>query len=81
MRKHPFRVRARHAFIMSRWQKWLFPAICCVPYSLCILWLVSKSLFWVAQIMLAPLVMGGVLAMVTLWLAQQEFRTGRSTNK
>ena len=30
-----------------------------------------RGLFWVAQVLLAPLVMGTVLAGLTLWLAQQ----------
>ena len=31
--KFPFYVRLRHFFIISRWQKWLFPVVCCVPYA------------------------------------------------
>ena len=64
----------RHALITSRWQQWLFPAICCLPYIACLVWLLSRGLIWVAQLMLAPLVMGGALALLTLWLAQQEFK-------
>jgi len=64
----------RHALITSRWQRWLFPTLCCIPYVACIVWLLGKGLFWVAQLMLAPLVMGGALALLTLWLAQQEFK-------
>ena len=30
--KFPLLVRLRHWFIISRWQKWLFPTICCIPY-------------------------------------------------
>ena len=32
MMKFPFPVRLRHWFIISRWQKWLFP--CCLLHSL-----------------------------------------------
>ena len=47
-------------------------------HSLCWLilgWLLMRGLFWVAQVLLAPLLMGAVLAGLTLWLAPQEFRT------
>ena len=73
----PVSARLRHALITSRWQQWLFPGLCCVPYLACLVWLLSKGLVWVAQVMLAPLVMGGVLALLTLWLAQQEFRASK----
>ena len=69
------RAKLRHFVITSRWQRWLFPACCAVPYLGILLWLLSRGLIWVAQVLLAPLVMGGVLAGMTLWLAQQEFRT------
>lgn len=71
----PLAPRLRHALITSRWQQWLFPSICCLPYLLCLVWLLSRGLVWVAQVMLAPLLMAGALALLTLWLAQQEFRT------
>ena len=32
----------------------------------------AGSLYWVAQVLLAPLLMGAVLAGLTLWLARQE---------
>ena len=34
-----------------------------------------RGLYWVAQVLLAPLVMGAILAGLTVWLARQEFRT------
>ena len=46
--------------ITSRWQRWLFPACCAVPYLGILFWLLSRGLIWVAQVLLAPLVMGGV---------------------
>jgi hypothetical protein len=70
----PLAPRLRHALITSRWQQWLFPALCSLPYLICLLWLLSRGLIWVAQVMLAPLLMAGALALLTLWLAQQEFR-------
>ena len=45
------------------------------PYLAILGWLLMRGLFWVAQVLLAPLLMGAVLAALTLWLARQEFRT------
>ena len=70
-----FATRLRHWFIVSRWQRWLFPLVCCIPYLAILGWLLTRGLFWVAQVLLAPLLMGAVLAALTLWLAHQEFRT------
>ena len=39
------------------------------------MWLLSRGLIWVAQVLLAPLLMGSVLALLTLGLAKAEFRT------
>jgi hypothetical protein len=74
----PLGVRARHLLIRSRWQRWWFPALCVIPYGACLVWLLGRGLFWVAQVMLAPVVMGGAMAVLTLWLARQEFRTRRA---
>ena len=71
----PIATKLRHWVITSRWQRWLFPACCAVPYLAILLWLLSRGLIWVAQVLLAPLVMGGVLAGMTFWLAKQEFRS------
>ena len=65
----------RHLLITSRWQRWLFPALCIVPYLAILIWLLSRGLIWVSQVLLAPLLMGAVLALLTLWLARAEFRT------
>ena len=81
MMKFPVFVRLRHLFIISRWQRWLFPVACCVPYLLIVIWLLMRGLVWIAQVLLAPLVMGAVLAGLTLWLARQEFRTRLSGRK
>ena len=67
--------RLRHLLITSRWQRWLFPTVCVIPYLAILLWLLSRGLIWVAQVLLAPLLMGAVLALLTLWLAKSEFRT------
>lgn len=70
-------VQVRHWLIMSRWQRWLFPAICILPYLAILTWLLSRGLLWVAQVLLAPLLMGAVLAGMTWWLARAEFRSAR----
>ena len=67
--------RLRHLVINSRWQRWLFPALCIIPYLSILFWLLSRGLIWVSQVLLAPLIMGAVLALLTLWLAKAEFRT------
>ena len=79
--KFPLYVRLRHWFIKSRWQRWLFPVVCCVPYLAILSWLLMRGLFWVSQVLLAPLLMGAVLACLTLWLARQEFRTRLPSRK
>lgn len=68
-------IRLRHLLITSRWQRWLFPALCILPYLAILIWLLSRGLIWVSQVLLAPLLMGAVLALLTLWLARAEFRT------
>jgi len=70
-------IRLRHGLILSRWQQWLFPTLCALPYLGCLVWLLSKGLIWIAQVLLAPLVMAAALALLTLWLAQQEFKGRR----
>ena len=77
----PTTVKFRHALIMSRWDIWWFPALCILPYALCLFWLFQKELYWIVQIMLAPFLMGGALALLTFWLAKQEFRTVRPKKK
>lgn len=75
MTQLPFWTRLRHVLITSRWQRWLFPMLCVVPYLAILFWLLSRGLIWISQVLLAPLLMGGVLALLTLWLAKAEFRT------
>lgn len=71
----PLATRLRHYLITSRWQRWLFPALCAIPYAAVLVWLLSRGLIWVAQVLLAPLFMAAVLAAMTLALARAEFRT------
>ena len=70
-----FWTRFRHVLITSRWQRWLFPTLCVIPYLSILIWLLSRGLIWVSQVLLAPLLMGVVLAVLTLGLAKAEFRT------
>ena len=70
-----FWTRLRHLLITSRWQRWLFPTLCFIPYVAVLIMLLSRGLIWVSQVLLAPVLMGGVLALMTLWLAKAEFRT------
>ena len=41
--KFSFPVRLRHWFIISRWQKWLFPLVCCIPYVAILCWLLMRG--------------------------------------
>ena len=68
-------VRLRHALIRSRWKRWLLPLLCSLPYLASIVWLVFRGQAWIAQVLLAPLLMGFVLGSLTLWLVRQEFRS------
>ena len=68
-------IRLRHLLIVSRWQRWLFPTLCIIPYLSILIWMLSRGLIWVSQMLLAPLLMGAVLGLMTLWLAKAEFRT------
>lgn len=69
-----WRQRLRHWLIRTRWRRWLVPVVCAVPYAASMVWLVGRGQAWIAQILLAPLLMGAALALLTLWLARQEFR-------
>ena len=64
----------RHALIRSRWRRWLLPLICVLPYLLSVLWLMLIGESWIAQVLLAPLLMAGVLGLLSFWLARQEFQ-------
>ncbi len=64
----------RHVLIRSHWKRWLIPTMCLLPYFCSILWLMGSGLYWVAQVMLAPLIMGLLLALLTVVLALIEFR-------
>ena len=64
----------RHLLIRSHWKRWLIPVICLFPYFGSIIWLLTSGMVWVAQVMLAPLIMGIALAILTYVLALLEFR-------
>ena len=63
----------RHLLIRSRWRRWLLPLLCSLPYLASLLWLLLIGEAWIAQVLLAPLVMAGLLALLSFWLARQEF--------
>ena len=67
----------RHGLIRSRWKRWLFPMVCSIPYLVSLLWLVCLQQGWIAQVMLAPLLMMALLALLTWTLARLEFRQKR----
>ena len=66
--------KLRHVLIRSRWRRWLLPLLCSLPYLASLLWLLLINEAWIAQVLLAPLVMAGALAVLSFWLARQEFR-------
>ncbi len=74
---HKRSVALRHWLIKSRWRTWVLPVVCFVPYVFSICWMVYRGLNWIAQIMLAPMVMGLILALLTLDLARKEFTRQR----
>ena len=45
-----------------------------LPYAASLIWLQQQGLVWLVQIMLAPLVMGLVIGLMTWLLARLEFR-------
>lgn len=67
--------RLRHWLIRSRWRRWLLPFICVIPYFASILWLLILGEVWIAQVLLAPLLMGLMLGLLSICLARQEFRS------
>lgn len=71
-RLSPWR-QLRHALIQSRWRRWLLPMLCSLPYLTSLVWLLLIGQAWIAQVLLAPLVMAGVLGSLSFWLARQEF--------
>ena len=74
MIRFPFRNLFYHFLIKLRWKRWLFPFLCSVPYVASILWLIGRGQFWIANILLAPLLMTFLLALITFVLAKLEFR-------
>ena len=62
-----FSVRLRHWFIIVAGRNGCFPVVCCIPYLAILGWLLMRGLLWVAQVLLAPLLMGGLLAGLTIW--------------
>ena len=66
--------RLRHLWIRSRWRSWGVPVLCSLPYLCSLLWLLLRGQVWIVQVMLAPLLMGALLAALTLFLSHLEYR-------
>ncbi len=72
-REHlPLPLRMKRLWIRSQWRRWLFPLICVLPYLGSILWLLLRGQAWIAQVLLAPLMMAAAVGLLTLWLARLE---------
>ena len=63
----------RHYWIRLQLRRWLVPALCTLPYLGALLWLIGRSMIWLAQIMLAPILMAAILWTMTWLLASKEF--------
>lgn len=72
--RRPFLQILSHLVIRSQWKRWIFPFFCMIPYLLALLWLVSRHQFWIAQVMLAPLLMMTAVISMALLLAKIEFK-------
>ena len=46
--------------------------MCALPYGLSLIWLLQRGQPWIAQVLLAPLLMGVAIALLTLVLARCE---------
>ena len=74
MIRFTFKQRLRHLWIRSRWRNWSVPLLCSLPYLGSLLWLLLRGQVWIVQVMLAPLLMGALLAALTLLLSHLEYR-------
>ena len=63
-----------HQLIRLQWRRWLVPTLLMLPYGASLIWLQSQGLIWLVQIMLAPLVMGLIIGLITWLLARLEYR-------
>jgi hypothetical protein len=70
--RQPLSLRVRSLWIRSQWRRWLFPVLCAVPYVLSLFWLVQRQQVWIAQVLLAPLLMADAISGLTVWLARCE---------
>ena len=66
--------RIHALLISSRYKKWSLPLLFSLPYLFSLVWLSLKGLFWIVQIMLAPVLMTLLLCLLTFVLAKLEFR-------
>ena len=63
-----------HQLIRLQLRRWLVPVLLMLPYAASLIWLQHQGLVWLVQIMLAPLVMGLVIGLITWLLARLEYR-------
>lgn len=63
-----------HQLIRLQFRRWLVPVLLMFPYAGSLIWLQHQGLVWLVQIMLAPLVMGLVIGLITWLLARLEYR-------
>ena len=64
----------RRLLIRSRYRKWILPFVCAIPYLFSYFWLLARGQAWISNTLLAPIVMGLLLGLLTLILARCEFR-------
>ena len=67
-------MKIRGVVIRMRVKRWILPVVCFLPYVVSLVWMLTQGLVWIFQIMLAPLIMGTVLGIMTFILAEVEFR-------
>jgi len=66
--------RLVHIIILTRWKVWIFPLICFTPYCLSIILFFREGQFWLAYVLLSPVLMLVTLGVMTLYLAVLEFK-------
>ena len=69
-----YQYRLRNLLIRSKFKRWAFPSLCALPYLYSLLWLTSKGLYWLVQVLIAPIIMTLLLFGLAYILASIEFR-------
>ena len=68
-------IRLRHLLIVSRWQRWLFPTLCIIPYVSILIWMLSRGLIWVYSNLPCSAAHGGGACALDSLAGKAEFRT------